>query len=67
MRLRIALPKITGTEELTAGQLPSRKSLGSSSSRDRSPLPPPPSVNSFVISSVELVPRAHGENYEAYT
>jgi len=33
-RSRIALPKITGTEELTAGQLPSRKSLGSSLPRD---------------------------------
>lgn len=35
----IAFLKITGTGKLTAGQLPGRKSLGSSSPRDRSPPP----------------------------
>jgi len=34
-RSRIAFLKITGTGKLTAGQLPGRKSLGSSSPRDR--------------------------------
>lgn len=36
-RSRIAFLKITGTGKLTAGQLLGRKSLGSSSPRDRSP------------------------------
>lgn len=54
-RSRITFLKITGTGKLTAGQLPGRKSLGSSL-----PMRPQPSfVNSFVISSIELVPRAH--------
>jgi len=34
-RSRIAFLKITGTGKLTAGQLPGKKSLGSSSPRDR--------------------------------
>lgn len=38
-RSRIAFLKITGTGKLTVGQLPGRKSLGSSSPRDRSPPP----------------------------
>lgn len=38
-RSRIAFLKITGTSKLTAGQLPGRKSLGSSFRRDRN-LPP---------------------------
>lgn len=56
-RTRIARLKITGSAELTAGQLAGRKSLGSSLwpwPRDRRAY----FVNSFVISSVELVPCA---------